>query len=308
MKDLKGYIMVLGAALFWGGSATAAKFLLNRNVDTVVIVEARVTFTALLLLPWLCVVHPSALRVPFRELWKFLLVGVAGVAGSNFFYYFTIRESTVATGILIQYTAPFLVMAYAAWAREERMSAIKVSAAFLSLLGCFLAVGAYGTGVVKVTRLSLATGLASAICFAFLNVYTRRLLRQFAFWTVTFYAIAGASLFWLVLRPPWTLFGPAAPPSPWAGLFVLAVVSILIPHSLYFNGLRFIVPSRAIITSTVEPVFAIGSAAFVLGEMLTSWQVAGAVLVLAAILLLQVRREPVHPLTHGSARAGDAPH
>jgi drug/metabolite transporter (DMT)-like permease len=51
-------------------------------------------------------------------------------------------------------------------------------------------------------------------------------------------------------------------------LAVLAVFSVLIPHSLFFGGLRVVVPSRAIITSTLEPVAAIVSAAFLLAEHL----------------------------------------
>ena len=67
------------------------------------------------------------------------------------------------------------------------------------------------------------------------------------------------------------------------------------------------VPSRAIITSTMEPVVAIASAALVLGELLTSLQVVGAVLVLAAIVLLQVRREPGQALARSSPEASHAP-
>ncbi len=308
MKDLKGYIMVLGAAVFWGASATAAKFLLNQHVDTIAIVQARVTFTTLLLLPWLWLFRRPALIVPWRELWRFLLLGVGGVAGANFTYYFTIKESTVATGILIQYTAPLLVMAYAAWVGEERFTGAKLGAALLSLLGCFLAVGGYGAHAVKITPLALATGIASIVTFAFWNVYTRQLLHRYSFWTVTFYAIAGAALFWLLLRPPWTYLAPEAPAYPWAGLIALAIVSILIPHTLYANGLRFIVPSRAIITSTMEPVVAIGSAALVLGEYLAGWQIFGAVLVLAAIVLLQVRREPGQALAHPTSQPDHASH
>ncbi len=292
MKGFKGYLMVLGAAFFWGSSATGAKFLINHNVDTVVIVQARVTFTTLILLPALFLFRRQALRIHLRDAWRFLLSGILGVAGANFTYYYTIKESTVATGILIQYTAPLLVLAYAVYAREERFTAIKVGAALLSLLGCFLAVGAYDPAVLRITPVGLVTGLASVVCFAFLNVYTRKLLRMFPFWTVTFYSIAGASIFWLVVRPPWTLFPGDGPSLPWGGLFVLAIFSILIPHSLYFNGLRMVVPSRAIITSTMEPIVAITSAAIVLGEGLTGLQCVGAVLVVLAIVLLQVRREP----------------
>jgi drug/metabolite transporter (DMT)-like permease len=46
------------------------------------------------------------------------------------------------------------------------------------------------------------------------------------------------------------------------------------------------------IISTSEPVIAIGSAAALLGESLTALQIAGAALVLAAITILQIRREP----------------
>ncbi len=306
MKGFKGYLMVLGAAFLWGSSATGAKFLINHNVDTVVIVEARVAFTALLLFPFLYFFRRETLRVPVRELWRFLLSGVVGVAGSNFTYYFTIKESTVATGILIQYTAPMLVMAYAVYVREERFTVVKVGAAMLSLFGCFLAVGAYDPRVIRISPLGLFTGLSSVVTFSFLNVYTRKLLHAYSFWTVTFYSIAGAAVFWLVIRPPWTLFPAEGPSLPWMELFVLAVFSILIPHSLYFNGLRMIVPSRAIITSTMEPIVAITSAAIILGEGLTGLQVMGGVLVVLAILLLQVRREPEAILSniHGTDRHG----
>ena len=302
MKGFKGYLMVLGAAFFWGSSATGAKFLINHNVDTVVIVQARVTFTALILLPFLFFFRREALRIRLRDLWRFLLSGILGVAGANFTYYFTIKESTVATGILIQYTAPLLVLAYAVHAGEERFTAIKVGAALLSLFGCFLAVGAYDPRVLRITPIGLVTGLASVVCFAFLNVYTRKLLRMYPFWSVTFYSIAGASLFWLCVRPPWTLFPGNGAGYPWEGLFVLAIFSILIPHSLYFSGLRMVVPSRAIITSTMEPIVAITSAAIVLGEGLAGLQTVGAVLVVLAIVLLQVRREPGMALAQSPAQ------
>lgn len=292
MKDLKGYMMVLGAAIFWGASATAAKFLLNHQVDTILIVQARVLFTSLLLFPFLLFFRRDALKISTCDVVPFLLAGIIGVAGANFTYYFTIKESTVATGILIQYTAPLLVLASAAWTGEERFTSTKLLAAAISLFGCFLAVGAYDLTVLRLTPIALLSGVLSMVCFAFLNIYTRILLKRYAFWTVTFYSITAASLFWLVIRPPWTVIGPGLPPYPWAGLIALAIVSILIPHSLYFAGLRVIVPSRAIITSTLEPIVAITSAAIVLGEYLTPLQVVGAVLVIAAIVLLQIRREP----------------
>jgi drug/metabolite transporter, DME family len=293
MKDFKGYVLVMGASLFWGASATAAKFLLNRHLDTLIIVQTRVTFACLLLLPYLFATQRDVLRIRMRDLWQFALLGIIGVAGSNFTYYFAIKESTVATAILIQYTAPLLVMGYAAYSGEEKVTSLKLSAAGISLLGCFLAVGAYNLSLLHISPLGLVSAISSVFTWAFMNVYTRHLLQRYRLWTVMFYAIASASAFWLIVQPPWIVAGHALPPDVWGGLIVLSIFSILIPHSLYFSGLRSIVASRAIITSTLEPVIAILTAALFLGEYLAFGQVVGALLVLSAIVLLQLRREPV---------------
>ncbi len=293
MKELKGYMMVMGASLFWGGSATAAKFLLNRQLDTLLIVQTRVTFACLLLLPYLILSKPGALHVRPRDLWQFALLGILGVAGSNFTYYFAIKESTVATAILIQYTAPLLVIAYAAYSGEEKITAVKVIAATISLLGCFLAVGAYNFSLLTISPLGLVSAISSVFTWAFMNVYTRHLLSRYSLWTVMFYAIASASAFWLIIQPPWAIAGLDLTADVWGGLVVLSIFSVLIPHSLYFSGLRYVVASRAIITSTLEPIVAIVTAAIVLGEYLAFGQTIGALFVIGAIVLLQLRREPV---------------
>jgi drug/metabolite transporter, DME family len=293
MKEFKGYFMVMGASLFWGASATAAKFLLNRNLDTLLIVQSRVTFACLLLLPYLFLTKPAVLRVRPRDLWQFALLGILGIAGSNFTYYFAIKESTVATAILIQYTAPLLVMAYAAYSGEEKVTTVKLTAAVVSLLGCFLAVGAYNLSLLKISPLGLSSAICSVFTWAFMNIYTRHLLSRYTLWTVMFYAIASAAAFWLILQPPWVIATLDIPVEVWGGLAALSIISILIPHSLYFSGLRSVVASRAIITSTLEPVIAIVTAGLFLGEYLAFGQVIGALFVLGAIMLLQLRREPV---------------
>ena len=294
MKEFKGYFMVMGASLFWGASATAAKFLLNRHLDTLLIVQTRVTFACLLLLPYLASDEVRrAARATARSLAASRCSASLGVAGSNFTYYFAIKESTVATAILIQYTAPLLVMAYAAYSGEERVTTVKLTAATISLLGCFLAVGAYNLSLLRISPLGLASAICSVFTWAFMNVYTRHLLSRYTLWTVMFYAIASASAFWLFIQPPWTIAGMDLPLDVWGGLVVLSIFSILIPHTLYFSGLRYVVASRAIITSTLEPVIAIVTAALFLGEYLAFGQTVGALIVLGAIVLLQLRREPV---------------
>ena len=294
MTHLRGTFMILGAAFLWGVSATAAKALLTQHPDTVLVVQARVTVSFFILLAVAAVVRPAVLRVSWRDLWKFALLGCIGVAGTNFTYYYTIRESTVATAILIQYTAPLVVMVYEVWQGQERLTVPKVVAAVLSLVGCFLAVGGYDAGVLRITPLALLTGIGSIVGFAFLTVFTRDVLRTHGVWTMTVYSIGFASLFWLIVNPPWRVVAGITGADLLLPLVVLAVVSLLIPHSLYFSGLRRVAPSRAIITSTLEPVVAITSAALFLGEYLQPLQILGAIVVLGAIVLVQFHPEELH--------------
>ena len=61
--------------------------------------------------------------------------------------------------------------------------------------------------------------------------------------------------------------------------------------SCYFIGVRYITASRAIITGTFEPIVAIVGSFLFLGDLMAPLQVMGAILVITAIAVLQVRRE-----------------
>jgi drug/metabolite transporter (DMT)-like permease len=294
MTRFRGSLMILSAAMLWGVSATAAKVLFTYRLETLLVVQARVTVSFLLLVLITALIRREALGVGWREMWKFAMLGCVGIAGTNFTYYFTIKESTVATAILIQYTAPLLVMGYEVWQRQERLTMLRLFAALLSLAGCFLAVGGYDAGALRITPMALFTGICSTVGFAFMTVFTRFVLRKHSVWTMTVYAFGFAMLFWLVVNPPWVLPGQIPSAGVIPPLLLLAIVSLLIPHSLFFAGLRRVTPSRAIITSTLEPVVAIGSAAIVLGELLQPLQILGAVVVIAAIVVLQFHPEEQH--------------
>ena len=62
-------------------------------------------------------------------------------------------------------------------------------------------------------------------------------------------------------------------------------VSVKVNAVLYFRVLE---PSRAVIVSCLEPVFAIVISAAVLGEMMRPLQIVGIVVVLAAIVMIQL--------------------
>lgn len=296
MSSLKGYYYITGATLFWGVSATIARFLFTQHVDAVVLVQTRTLISCVVLLIVLVLFKRDLLIIRRHDLYKFVLLGVIGVAGSNFTYYYAIEQTNVATAILLQYLSPLLVLGYAAISGDERLTVTKLLAALVSLAGCFLAVAGNDLSVLHANGNGLLSGLSAAGCWGFANIWMRRVVKDYPTWTVLVYAFFFASVFWMFVQPPWILVAANYPSTQWGTFFLFAFSSALIPHALYFAGVRHLTASRAIITATFEPIVAIGSAYLLLGELLTGVQIAGALLVLLAIVVLQRTQDPAPEL------------
>ncbi|MEX2115670.1 MAG: EamA family transporter [Bacteroidota bacterium] len=285
-----GYFYILVAVLFWGGSASIAKFLFSTNFDTLIITQTRSSISFILIALYFLLKDRTVFRIHTRDLPKFAMAGVIGIAVTNFTYYYTVQEATVAAAILLQYTAPVLVMLYAVVvAREETLNGAKIIALVLSLAGCWLAVSGGDWSAIQLRGWTLVTGIASAVCYSFMLLMSKHLLRTYSVWTTLTYAFGFATVFWLFVNTPWEIAEKGYTFSDWGILFLFAIVSILIPHSMFTTGLRLMEASTVGIVTTLEPVVAIIVAYLALGESLNGVQLLGGMAVVTAVILLQVR-------------------
>ena len=308
----RGYLFILVAVTFWGGSASLAKYLFATRFDAMIISQMRVSLLFLVLAGFFLLKNRSIFIIDRKDTVWFVLLGIIGVAMTNFAYYFTVQESTVATAILIQYTAPVLVMIYAvAISKEEAFNGMKVISLVLSLVGCFFAVSGGAVSEIKLRGWALVTGPAAALCYAYMLVAGppkckarlraealrrastsaragKKVLRKYSVWTMLTYAFGVATLFWLVVNPPWLIAAKAYTASDWGIFWIFAIVSILIPHATFSAGLKILEASSVGIASTLEPIIAIAIAYVALNETLNAVQIAGAAAVVFGVLVLQV--------------------
>ncbi len=105
------------------------------------------------------------------------------------------------------------------------------------------------------------------------------------------HALGPATLFWAIVNPPWVLINYATSQHLWWTFLGFSLISILLPCTLYFSGLRFVTSSHVIITSTAEPVTAVNTGAMMIHEPLSLTQLLGGILVLSAVAFHQ-KREP----------------
>jgi drug/metabolite transporter (DMT)-like permease len=284
----------MGRAVFTGRVTLGGQHL--GKIDPLVLAQSRTTVSLLLLAPILLMRRRSALRVRGTHLAQFFVLGIVGLAASNYFYYLAIDRTSVATAIVLQYVAPVWVLLYMLARGLQRPTAHRILGVVLAVVGCAFAVGELaaqrsfpwlGLSGVRFNTVGVIAAELAAISFAFYNVYGQHLLQTYQRWTVLVYALFGAAAFWMVVNPPWKIVAQHYSGGQWAFMAVFSMTSMLIPFSFYFTGLQHLDPTRAIVTSCLEPIWAIVLTAILLGEFVSPIQVLGMVIVLSATVLIQ---------------------
>lgn len=276
--------------MFTGKLALAGQAL--HPIEPVILSQTRTSFSLLVLLPMLLLRRGwRRIHLPAADLAQCLVLGMLGVAASNYFYYVAIQRTSVAIAITLQYTAPVWVLLYVLARGQQKISVQKVAAVAVAIAGIALTIGLIGSKSASPLHLDsfgLLAALLASFSFAFYNVGAHSVLARHDRWRVLIWTLASASFFWLFVNPPWKVLAAHYTLPQWTFLFVFSMISVLGSFSLYFLGLQHLEPTRAIIASCLEPVFSILLAAALLGEVLRAIQTVGILLVLSAIVIVQL--------------------
>ncbi|HOV98753.1 MAG TPA: DMT family transporter [Bacteroidota bacterium] len=289
LSKYAGTFYILSAVLFWGSSAPIAKHLITHKYSTLTIVQTRALLSFCFLSVWFLLFQRRSFRIDIKDIFPFSLLGCVGLALTNYTYYFTVVNLSVAVAILIQYTAPILVVVYSGvLKKEEPLLPSTLISLVLACVGCALAVTNASFKSIQLHGLTWITGPLSAFAYAFQIIATKRLLKKYSLNTVLIYMLGFASVFWFCVNPPWDFFNSGYSGNDWIILALFACVSVLIPQALFAKGLSSMSASNAGILTTFEPVVAIGIAFLILGETIGIPQVFGGILVIGAIVLINL--------------------
>jgi len=287
----KGYFYVIFAAVLWGVSGSSAKFLFNSGVTPFQLVQLRITIAVMGLFLWLLLRNPSLLKIDRKDILYFAVFGTFGMGALQFTYLFAISKINVAAAILIQYLAPSFIAAHAVVFARDKLSLPTIMALLGVTFGCYLVVGAYNLDVLAMNIAGIVSGILSAISFAWYSIHGEYGMRRYNPLTVLFYAMLFAALMWNILHPPLEAFFHPYNVVQWGWILYIGVMGTLVPFGLYLEGINLIRSTRASITATLEPITA-GVISFIfLNEILEPLQVTGGVLVIASIVILQIKQE-----------------
>jgi drug/metabolite transporter (DMT)-like permease len=285
----------------WALNGSLAKFLLDDGVSALRLSQLRSALSWAILVAVLALTRPGLLRIEREDVPRLAFLGVVGLAGVHATYFFAIDRLQIGVALTIQYLGPLLILLWLALAHGRRLGRGLWGAAALSLAGCFLVVRAYDVG--SLDGLGVAAAFAAAVTFAIYLVGSERSGRRYEPATTLAWAFGFATLFWLLAQPPWlfpvSVFDSTGNVA--LGLGV-AIIGTLLPFVCMVAAVRHIPAPRAAVVATLEPVLAALFAWLIHGEALSPAQIAGGLLVVAAVIWVQLQRisreaeeAPEHP-------------
>jgi len=281
------------------GSAFASSKLSVQAVPHEVAAALRFGIGAVILL----VAHTLARAEPLRPRAVGLAAGLGmfGIFGYNACFFLALSLAPSADGsVIVPVTAPVITVAVSALLGRRKLTAraaVGLATAVAGAVVFFVGIPAGGS-----TRLAGdLIFLGAAACWACYTMLGAPVLAKLpAFGVTTWATTAGGAALALLAIPrfgevTWSALGAGF----WVNAGYLAVLPTALAYVLYYRVVREAGPTTAASAMFLVPVFGLACSWLLLGESITAWQGAGAVLMLAGAWLATIvrtrRAQPTPP-------------
>ena len=295
-----GVLMYATAALLFSIGGVVAKTVMQSGVVPIEFAPIRALFAAVLLLVWVGITNPRALRVTKHEAPRLAVYGMGIFFMTQLLYMTAINNLPVAIGTILAFMA-IMNVAIWNWLRHGRRLDIPTSVAIaLSLVGALFITGLV-TGRLSgnITVFGIVAGIGCSIALTAYWLVGGSLQRNRDATSLLMWAMIGIVASWSVVKPwwnyPWHKIGGSTPAfidhgpvlPVWLLVLFVAVVGTAVPFGLTLASVARIGAQRAGIVGSLEPAFAAVIAYIALGEALGILQVIGGALILSGIFVVE---------------------
>ena len=287
--------MVMIAAVLFGLNGSISRLLFDDGITPLTLIEFRMLIGGVCLMLVLVVGQRKGLKVR-RRYWGWIVAFGISLAFAAYTYLLSISRLPIAVALIIIFTAAaWMALGEAIWSKRMPSKYVLV-ALLLTFGGVILLTGIWRENFNNLDLLGLFFAFLGLVTYIAYLVLGRKVGQYLPSITSTGYGALVACIFWFIFQPPWKI-----PVNTWTPyhLFLISLVGILgmaIPFSLILSSLRRIDATRVGIVSMLELPAAGIIAYFWLGQRLDIWQIAGCLLVLVGVGILQYeKKEEIQP-------------
>ncbi len=268
------------ATIFISTSGALGKYI---ALPTPVVIWWRSAIAAVFLLV-LCLYKGIDLKIYTRkDRWTFL-VGAVCMGAHWITYFYALKLSNVAIGMLSLFTFPVITALL-----EPLFSKVKFDPVHI-VLGIIVLVGIYILAPdldIKSTQLQgILFGLLSAVCYALRILILKGYVVKYNPTMLMFYQVAILSV---ILAPVLYVMDTSNITTQYPYVILLGLLTTAIGHTLFVNSLKYFKASTASIIGSAQPVFGIIIAYFFLKEIPTIHTFVGGLLILCTVVIESIR-------------------
>ena len=289
--DARDWSLLGLLSILWGGSFFFNGVVL-RELPPLTLVFLRVALASFILLPLLRVY-----RIDFPKGvsgWKpFFAIGLLNNVLP--FSLIVVGQTTIPSGLasILNATTPLFTVLVMAAAGEEKLQLRRIAGVIVGLIGVVILRGWRfdGEGFWSGQGIGILLCLAGAFSYGLSALLARRLLSNSpALGTATFQLLASTVMMSVVagfFERPWQLPMPGA--ATWFAVIGLAGLSTALAYIVFFQILRRSGATNVMLVTLLIPVTAILLGYLVLGEQISPREIAGALVIGSALLLIDGR-------------------
>jgi len=285
-RRLVGVVM----GLSYGSGWAACTVWLRRMMDTYRLEPVSVIFwrdVIISLLLFLVVFSRGGLRLQRRHVPVFILFGFVGITLNNLSWGFSVNLNGVTVATVLAYSAPVFTVLLSRPLFGERITRRKLGSLVLALSGCLVVSQVYDLGNSSLTPLGIGVALAVGLTQAGRDLLGKAVCAFYPALTGIFFGFLFGTVFLGITQ----LQRGGLPRLPTFGWLELVLMSggVGASYALYLGAISRLPVSVVSIMGLSEALMAALLAYLAYGETLAPLQIAGAVLVISGVALLEVR-------------------
>jgi drug/metabolite transporter (DMT)-like permease len=290
-----GMLLAVASAFAFGSSGPFAKSLMEAGWSPTAAVTARLAGGALLMAVFATIVKPDWFREALQHGKTVVAYGVIPIAGAQLCYFNAVAHLSVGVALLLEYTAPILVVGWLWATTRRRPSSLTLTGVALAIAGIMLVLNVFSGA--HINLIGVGWALAAAVCAACYFLMSSSVttdgdgLNSITLATAGLIvgAAAVATLGVSGLMPLTFATNDAVVAgftTSWlVPVIALALLPTAIAYTLGIMAIARLQPRFASLVGLSEVMFAVLAAWVLLGEAVTMTQAIGGVVVLVGLTL-----------------------
>lgn len=287
----KNYIKIGLAGVFWGTLGLFGKILERYGMSSEMIAFSRLFSGFLILLIIFAIKDPRVLKIDKKGLWSTFVIGIVSQGIFNLSYFGAIKLVGTFTAVVLLYFSPVIMFLLGTFMYKEKASKKKVFAVTVCLIGCIYGVTGGDFSTLQTNTLGIALGLLAALTYSLMPALSKKTTAKYNPFTIIIYSFMFGAIMLIPFAKPITSIMAVQDKTVFFVIPLFGLIASSIPYCLYIPSLHNVQVSKLGVIASVELVVSIIIAVTLLKEPLNVGKVAGAIIIMASIVIMNTNIE-----------------